>query len=61
MSSITGFKRNDIAVNDFNQKVKIVDISRCEIVFAWIDEDKVDVLSEDEFDRLFRKIDSKEA
>lgn len=55
MTSITGFKKGDIAKNAFEQKVIIHDISKCEIVFEWIDAGKVEVLNEDEFDAIFKK------
>ena len=57
MTSITGFYPKDIAVNGFDQKVEVIDVSRGEIVFSWIDEHKVDTMQEDEFDMLFKKID----
>lgn len=57
MTSITGFYPKDIAVNGFDQKVEVIDISRGEIVFSWIDEYKVDTMQEDEFDMIFKKVD----
>lgn len=56
MISMTGFKKNDVAVNDFNQKVRVVDISREEIVFVYEQDCKVHTMSEDEFDMLFTKV-----
>lgn len=56
MTSITGFYPKDLAVNDFDQMVEVIDVSRGEIVFEWIDANKVDTLSEDEFDMLFTKV-----
>lgn len=57
MTSITGFYPKDIAVNGFDQKVEVIDVSRGEIVFSWIDEYKVDTMQEDEFDMIFKKVD----
>ena len=58
IKSLTGFNKGDEAVNGFNQKVKVVDISRGKIVFEWLDAHKVDALGEDEFDALFKKVDN---
>lgn len=55
IQSMTGFKKDDIAVNDFSQKVKVTDISRGEIVFEWIGQDSTDTMKEDEFDKIFTK------
>lgn len=55
MISITGFKKGDVAQNAFDQKVIIHDISKGEIVFEWVNVGKVEVLSEDEFDAIFKK------
>ncbi len=56
MTSTTGFYPKDIAVNGFNQKVEVIDVSRGEIVFEWLDENRVDTMSEDEFDAIFKKV-----
>ena len=56
IQSMTGFESGDEAVNGFNQKVKIIDACRGEIVFEWIGENKVDTVDEDEFDAIFKKI-----
>ena len=53
IQSMTGFESGDEAINGFNQKVKIVDVSRGEIVFEWLDAHKVETLDEDEFDAIF--------
>lgn len=55
IQSLTGFKVKDCVVNDFDQQAIITDISNGEIVFEWVDAHKVEVLSEDEFDAIFKK------
>lgn len=52
---MTGFKGGDIAINDFNQKVKIIDIVNSDIVFKWIDENKIETLNDEKFDSIFTK------
>ena len=53
---MTGFNNGDEAINGFNQKVKIIDVCRGEIVFEWLDAHKVETLNEDEFDAIFTKV-----
>lgn len=60
ITSLTGFKKGDIAQNGFGQQVEVYDISRGEIAFMWVDAGKADVMQEDEFDAIFKKVNNEQ-
>ena len=56
ITSMTGYRKNDMALNGFNQKVEVLDVSRGEIVFVYEKDCTAHTMSEDEFDMLFTKV-----
>ena len=60
MKALIPFEIGDIAVNAYNQKVRIDDICNDEVVFVWLYQDSVEVVSIDEFDEHFIPIREKE-
>ena len=56
MKALIPFTTGDYAINGFKQQVKIVDICGDDVIFTWIEQDCIDILSTDEFDELFKPI-----
>lgn len=56
MSGTIQFDIGDVAVNAYSQEVEVMEVENDEIVFKWLHQDSIDVLSTDEFIRYFKKV-----